>query len=288
MRRSVVLIVGAGCLTVGLAVAATVGFNSGGSAPMNQSSSVHNAAGTSSGGPTASETSSSGGGMAAIARAREAGKYLFVLFWKTDDEATLAMRSTLAAALKRASARAESAAVKITEADERPLVEKFGLERAPMPLILAMAPNGAVTGGFPTKVEEQTLLKAFATPCTERCMKALQDGKLVLLCVQNATTQLNAGAMQGVRAFKDDARFGHATEIVMLDPADQAEAEFLANLKVDPRPAQAVTAFLVPPGAVVAKLEGATTKDHFVDALQKANASCGPGGCGPGGCGPKK
>jgi hypothetical protein len=50
----------------------------------------------------------------------------------------------------------------------------------------------------------------------------------------------------------------------------------------------AVTAFLAPPGVVIAEFEGATQKDQLVSALLQANSACGPGGsCGPSGCGPR-
>jgi len=118
--------------------------------------------------------------MAAIKQAADAGKYVFVFFSKTDDDQTLAMRKVFDKAMTKAADRARSIAVNITDASEKPIVDKFDLSRAPMPLVLAMAPNGAITGGFPTKFEEQQLLDAFATPGTEKVMKSLQDGKLVL------------------------------------------------------------------------------------------------------------
>jgi hypothetical protein len=230
----------------------------------------------------------SGRGMAAIKRAAEAGKYLFLFFSKADDDQTLAMRKVFQAATEKAADRAQSIAVDITDSAEKTIVAKFDLERAPMPLVLAMAPNGAITGGFPNKFDEQQLLDAFATPGTEKVMKNLQDSKLVFVCVQNEKTKSNEAAMQGVRDFKSDARFATATEIVTLDPADEKETKFLSDLRVSAETPEAVTVFLVPPGRAIAKLEGATAKDALVELLSKANTGCGPGGCGPGGCGPKK
>ena len=230
----------------------------------------------------------SGKGMAAIKQAADAGKYLFVFFWKTDNEQTAAMKKVFEAATKKVSDRAQSVAVLVSDPVEGGIVEKFGVDRAPMPLVLAMAPNGAITGGFPNKFEEQQLLDAFTTPGTEKVMKQLQDGKLVFVCVQNGKTKSNDAAMQGVRDFKTDARFASATEIVTLDPTDKKEATFLTDLKVPPDTAEAITVFVAPPGTALGKFEGATNKDAFVEVLSKANTSCGPGGCGPSGCGPKK
>jgi hypothetical protein len=227
-------------------------------------------------------------GMAAIKQAGDAGKYLFVFFSKTDDEQTLAMRKVFDKAMEKVADHAQGVAVNITDAAEKTIVDKFDLSRAPMPLVLAMAPNGAITGGFPTKFDEKQLLDAFATPGTEKIMKPLQDGKLVFVCVQNGKTKSNDAAMQGVRDFKADTRFASATEIVTLDPTDKKEASFLTDLQVPPDTAEAVTVFLVPPGKAVGKFEGATNKDALVEVLSKAGTGCGPGGCGPGGCGPQK
>ncbi len=229
----------------------------------------------------------SGKGMEAIRQAADAGKYLFVFFSKTDDDETRDMRKVFDTAMEKAADRAQWVAVDTTDSSEKAIVAKFGLDRAPMPLVLAMAPNGAITGGFPTKFEEQQLLEAFATPTTEKVMKGLQNGKLVFVCVQNDKTKSNDEAMKGVREFKADARFASATEIVMLDPADQTEASFLADLKIDPKTEEAVTAFLAPPGSAIAEYKGATDKEELAATLQKASSGCAGGSCGPGGCGPR-
>ena len=234
------------------------------------------------------EPEKTGIGMTAMEKAAEAKKYLFALFWKEEDGETAAMRSVVQEVMKEVAPRADSVEVNVTAASERAIVDKFDLARAPMPLILALAPNGAVTGGFPIEVDEQSLKEAFVTPCTTECMKLLQENKLVFLCVQNAATESNDAAMEGVRQFKADARFAPATEIIMLDPTDAAEANFLKDLEIDPKTKAAVTVFLAPPGMPLAMYEGATSKDELVAILAKASSACGPGGCGPGGCPPKQ
>jgi hypothetical protein len=242
--------------------------------------------------PKTSPSDSSGGsgkGMAAIKQAADAGKYLFAFFSKTDDDQTVAMREVFDKAMEKVTDRAQGAAVKITDTSEKAIVEKFDLERAPMPLVLAIAPNGAITGGFPTKVEEEQLLNAFATPGTEKVMKSLQDSKIVFVCVQNGKTKSSDAAMQGVKDFKADERFASATEIITVDPTDKKEATFLTDLQVPPDTVEAVTVFVVPPGRAIGKFEGATNKDALIELVTKASSGCcGPGGCGPGGCCPTK
>jgi hypothetical protein len=153
-----------------------------------------------------------------------------------------------------------------------------------MPLVLAVAPNGAITGGFPEEFEEAQLLGAFASRGEEKSLKALQERKVVLLCVQNGKTKLNAEAMKGVEDFKADPNYGPFTEVVSLDPTDPSESEFLKMLQVVPQTASAVTVCLVPPGRAVARLTGETSKEAILTALS-SGGGCGPGGCGPSGCG---
>lgn len=230
----------------------------------------------------------SGKGMVAIRQAAESGKYIFMFFSKADDDQTLAMRKVFDKTMEKVSDRAQWIAIDITDSSEKVIVNKFQLTRAPMPLVLALAPNGAITGGFPTKFDEQQLLNAFSTPVTEKVMKELQENKLVFVCVQNSKTKSNEVAMKGVRDFKADARFASATEIIMLDPTDSAETSFLKDLKIDPKTEEAMTVFLVPPGSAIAEYKGATEKTELVAILQKASSgSCAGGSCGPGGCPPK-
>lgn len=233
--------------------------------------------------------SGSSRGKAAIEEAARRNRYLFLFFWKENDEHSLAMYGVFRAAMSNLGQWADSAGIQIADAAEKELVDKFDLGRAPMPLVLALAPNGAVTKGFPVTFNEQQLRQAFVSPCTAKCLRAIQQRKLVVLCVQNQATQLNRVALKGVQDFKADPRFGQATEVVFLNPADTAEAKFLQGFQVDPRTPTAVTLLLVPPGGTIGKFEGAVTKEALLAKLTASQSNpCAGGQCGPNGCGPKK
>ena len=169
------------------------------------------------------------------------------------------------------------------------MLTKFAIDRSPLPLVLALAPNGAITKGFPLKFDEKQLLQAFVSPGTADCLKALQARKLVLLCVQSRSPQVRQVSLQqGVADFASDARYAGVTEIVAIDPADPAEASFLHDIQVNPRVAGETTVLLAPPGSVVGMFTGDVTKEQLVAKLASAQSGCCPGGkCGPGGCGPK-
>jgi acetolactate synthase small subunit len=165
--------------------------------------------------------------------------------------------------------------------EEKEMVERFGLQTAPVPIVLAIAPNGAVTGGINgADLTEERLRDAVASPAMQQCLKALQERKLVFVCVQNGQTKANEAAMKGVNEFKADPQYAEATEIIRVDPADAKEAKLLAQLKADPKAKTANTALLAPPGMVVTRVDGATSKAGLEAALKKAMASCAPGsGC---------
>jgi hypothetical protein len=229
-------------------------------------------------------------GLDAMQRAAAADKYLFVFFWKENNQQTSAMWTVFQSAKTKFADRADAVAVNVSDPAEKPMVAKFTIDRAPLPLVLALAPNGAITKGFPLKFDEKQLSQAFVSAGTAKCLKALQSRKLVLLCVESHSPQIRQVSLQqGVSDFATDARFAGATEIVAIDPADPAEASFLKDLQVDPRAASQTTVFLAPPGAVIATFNGAVTKEQLVAKLQEAQSNpCAGGKCGPGGCGPKK
>lgn len=221
----------------------------------------------------------------AISEAAQANKFIFMFFYRAEDEATQAARTAFDAAMEKLADRANAAAVNITDPQERALVAKYQLTRSPMPLVLALAPTGAVTRSFPVRFTEEQLETAFVSPGMQKCLKALQDRKMTFLCVQNGTTQHNAKAMQGVRDFTADPQYAKTTEIITIDPTDAAEEGLLKQFKVDPRTEEAITVFLAPPGTTVATYTGETKKDVLVAAAKTAAKGCDPkSGC----CGPKK
>lgn len=224
-------------------------------------------------------------GMAALEKAAKDKKYAFVFFFRDNDEQTASMKKIFAAAVAKTAVGARRVEVNVADSAEAAIVDKFGVRAAPMPVVIAVAPNGAITGGFASPFTEEQIVGAVATPCTQASLKALQENKIVILCVQNRSTQMNDAAMKGVQDLKADPTYATSTEIITIDPTDRAEAKLLGTLQIDAKVAQAQTVCLVPPGRAVAKLAGATTKEMIAASLKAGSG----GGCCPGGaksCGP--
>ena len=236
--------------------------------------------------PAATTAPSAKTGAIAMRQAAEAKQYLFAFIYEQNDEATKAARKTFDAGVAKISPAPKSVAVDRSDLTEKEMIEQFKLEAAPMPLVLAIAPNGAGTTGLKAgDLTEARLADAVVGLGMQQCLKGLQDRKLTFVCLQNASTKANDAAMKGVNEFKADPQFADAVEVVKVDPADPKEAKLLAQLKADPKAKTASTTFLAPPGMIIAQVEGATSKASLEASLKKAMSACsGTPGC----CSPKK
>ena len=215
-------------------------------------------------------------GRSLLTAASDSGRYSYVFFWKDKTDATQRRLEAFSSAVTAIAEQADAVTVCVTDPKEKATVDAFKVARAPMPLVVAVAPNGAIT-------------KAWTAPFTSEVAKEglLQDDKLVLVSVQNESTARSSEAIQAALGFLDDPRFSESAELVVIDPANQAEGKFLADLKVQPAPSEAVTLVLAPPGKTVVKFVGAVSAKEIISKVTEAAAGCCPDGkCGPGQCCP--
>lgn len=222
-------------------------------------------------------------GQSALRQAMDSGQHLFVLFHRKDDAATQAMRATLEAEIAQRPADARLVVLNVQDPAEQEWVNLWKLSRSPMPLTMAIAPNRAITGGFPLRITPEQIDNAIVSPGTAACLLAGQTQKLVVLCVHQGE-QFEVPA--GVQAFQRDPNYGPATQVVAIRGDDPAEAGFLKTLKITPQ-ATTLTALIAPPGRLLATYSAEVTPEQFIATLKTAQSSCCPGGkCGPGGCCP--
>jgi hypothetical protein len=215
-------------------------------------------------------------GAAAVEKAAKDNKYLFIFFWRDDTQYSRVMRGVFQAAMAKLTDAAQSVEIQTGDPAEQPVVARYGVSRAPMPFVLALAPNGAMTKGLPTRFDESQIRQAFVSRCTAECMKGLQDRKLVLLCVDRPAPQVRQVWLQkGVQDFTTDPTYGPNSKVVPLNANDPAEAAFLKTLQVDPATTTAVTVLMCPPGSVVGTFAGDVSKDEMIAKLKSAS-SCGP------------
>ena len=214
-------------------------------------------------------------GQQAVETAARQNQYAFIMFYRANDAATQGMHRTLKSALSQ---RQDAAIIpiQVNDAAERGLVARFDASRTPMPAIVALAPNGAVTGVFPRRVSSAHLTAAITSPGQAQCLKALQDKKIVLLCVQ---PEGNNVVPEGVRQFQADELYKDRTEVVNVQANDPAEARFLQQLKLRTDQPTAVTAFMAPPGVMLGTFDANVTHDVLAQKLAAAGKCCEDPNC---------
>jgi len=217
-----------------------------------------------------------GDGLQLIKEAAKEEKYLIMFLYDVYDEKTAQQLKVFDNGVKKTGTAAQSAKIDISNLAERGVVQRFSLNTLPMPFVVVLAPNGIITGAFATFTEEK-LAAAIFSHAKAACLKASQERKLLLLCIQNKETFLNKESLLGITEFKEDPRF--SAEIVMVDPADVKEKDFLEKLGVNIHAKEAQIAFLTPINKIIGLYSGAIKKDQLVHDLQKPSSCyCGPEG----------
>ncbi len=213
----------------------------------------------------------------APADAQAEPKFRFILFSKENNAHTQRVATELASSLGRWPQRAEWTALSVTDPANREIVERYQVGRAPMPLVLCVAPNGAVTGAMTGRVTDKQVDSALVTPTMTRCMKSLQDGKIVVVHVKSDdATPLPAGAEMFLAdpAFQDRA----TTESYVI--SDPAEARFLKDMEIDPATFSGSTVVvLAPPGVLVGKFPATATAAEIAAKLHATGKCCDDPNC---------
>ena len=231
----------------------------------------------------AADAQNAASGMKAFETSWKADHYVLAFFYSEMNDIVKEKKAsfeTIAAGLKD---KADAHFVDIKDPKQIDVVNLYKVDRAPMPLVLVVAPNGAITGGFPRDFTEERILSSIVGPLSTQCLKALQEGKFVFVCVQGDDVKANASAMKGVVDFKDDIQYGPITEVVIFKGTGPSEQRMVKSLGLEEKPAEPVTAFLAPPGSMIGKFTGSTDKDKLVAALtsrQKSGGACCPAGSG--------
>lgn len=176
------------------------------------------------------------------------------------------------------------------------LVQRYGVSRAPMPLVLCVADNGAVTKSLVAPFTAAQLQEGLVSRGSAESLKALQDRKLVVLCAFNGSTPVNDAVYQNANKLKTDSRFAGAVEVVKVDVNDQSEVDLLKQFQLTSEMSDPTTIILAPPGNQLARFVGLINAEQLAEKVVAAQNTCCPGGkCGPdsqccpgGNCPPQK
>lgn len=219
---------------------------------------------------------------AVIRAAAQKGRYVFVTFYKRNSAASTKMLADVKKIQSKLSRRASFTTVDVGNSAHRALVQRYGVNRSPIPLTIVLAPNGAVTAGFPTAIKKTDFSAVFVSKGKAEVLKTLQYQKLAVVCLQNTKTKHNKESLEAARGLVSEMGFSGASRIVQIDPKNRAEAGFLREFKVNTGSREAQIVIIAPPGTVLGRFSGAVSTDRIVASLnQTLGINSSSGSCGP-------
>lgn len=216
----------------------------------------------------------------AIEAAKKQHQYLFLVFYDQKNDSLKAMETVIKTCVNKSPQKIITYKVLTTDNKEADIIAKYGINRAPLPVVLVFAPNGVVTGGFPQKVEENQLKRCLVAEITMKILKTLQEQKIALIMLQNGETKFNQESTAAANDFANDSRVKGYVDRIKIDPDDPKNKEFLDQCKLKSGLAEATIVLIVPPNKIGGIYTGRTTKEALIQGL----AACSSGSCGSGGC----
>ncbi len=202
-------------------------------------------------------------------------KMTFIMFFNKDDSTTRAMYKSLGEETSQIE-NATVVAVNVNDKAESDSVSRFDASRLPLPALVAVAPNGAVSGVFPRKLRAGQIANAVVSPIQAECIKALQDKKIVLLCAQPDT---GAYVPKGVQEFQAQPEFSTRTHIVNVRASDPVEAKFLKLFNVPNSVSRPVTVFMAPPGKLLGVYKTDVSSKTLTQTIVAAGECCSDPNC---------
>jgi len=215
----------------------------------------------------------------AIQTAQNNKQYLFLLFYDTKGESLKAMESTVNDFRNKTSEDTLFYKALTTDEKENDTIAKYGINRAPLPVLLIFAPNGAITGGFPKEVSMDLLKKCIVDNLIMDVLKTVQAEKIALVLLQNSKTKFNNESSKAAEEFSNDSKLKGYVDIIKADPSDPKNSDFLNSSKLSKDITEATVVFIVPPGSIRGVYKGKITKDTLMVALSACSSGSGSGCC---------
>lgn len=202
-----------------------------------------------------------------VEAAAKSGKYTYVMFYRANDTATQRMASTIKSHVTETGDKTTWVTVNVRDRKEAPLVKRFDASRIPLPAVFGVAPNGAVTGVFRQKVDQQQLTQAILTPKYSEMVKSLQNQQIAIVCMMPAA---DAWLPPGVNDLLQNPSFKGKLYEIKAYATEVEEAEFFRRMQVDPNLQEPVVLIFAPPGTHLGTFEATVSGDELAQQLHKS------------------
>jgi len=212
-----------------------------------------------------------------IEKANQADKTVFLV---VTEPGIAGVEEALRVANQAHESAAESLVIEMNRADaaNKDLVVKYRLAGAPLPVLLVIVSDGIVAGGLTAdRATPEKLVKMIPSPCKTEAIRALTEGKALLIVATRDSMVDRGGVFETCEAactqLKDKAAF------ISIDMDDNNESSFLTELNVSPGSTEPVIVVINARGQKTASFHGQTETKTLIQAATLMPA----GGCCSGG-----
>lgn len=213
----------------------------------------------------------------ATVAAKQAPAFTYMLFWKQNDANTQQFAETIRKGTARRPEQANWTSIDVNDSANKAVVAQYGVSRAPMPLALCVANNGAITSVFTRRPTDEALDRAIVTPAMVDVTKALQDKKIVVVHVKpTKDSPLPYGALE----FTEEPDFKARTMVFDVVANDPAERRFLTDMEFNTASIRdSSVVIMAPPGVLVGKFAASVTMNEITTKLHAAGKCCTDPNC---------
>jgi len=221
-----------------------------------------------------------------IAKAKKKGKDVLLVV-KDKGAANTANAVNIAEQAHKSFSKSE--VIQLIRSDEanKQFVDKYRLASAPLPIILVLAPNGILAGGYKhDQATSENLIALIPSPKKSQVLQALEEGKPVFLVVSKKSMSAKKAVMSKCEIasseMKDNAK------IIEVDFDDKNEKSFLNEIKITQIKDEPATYVINAQGQIAGSFNGVTdSKTLVATATKRASSGCCPPGSGKS-CAPPK
>ena len=207
-----------------------------------------------------------------IKASADRGKYTYVMFYRANDTATRQMSFAIGQQVARAPERTGWVKVSVNDRSAAEFVKKYDASRLPMPTVIGLAPNGAVTGIFQLKVNSRQLDSAILTPKYSEMVKKLQERKIAVVCLQPAGRNT---VPAGITHLEADANLKTHVVRITASAGDNQEGRFFERMRVKTDIQEPAVLVFAPPGVFVGRFNANVSGQQLASAIHKSGqCSC--------------
>ena len=212
-----------------------------------------------------------------LAKTKAAGKFFVAMFTDSTASVTPEQVAALNEAGRKAGTQGTFVHIDLSKPGQSHIKKALDLGRTPMPVVVAVAPTGAITKTLVGKWDAKAISEAFVGPGVQATLGALQCGKLAVVLVQASDAADRNEARAGWMALFDEDNEEHADDRAILvaihvDPSKEVDRDLCAQLRINPSIKTSTTVVLAPPHKELGRIEGATTVKRLLEITRRYKA----------------